>query len=58
MLFTVARLLQLLGLIILPLSIMYELSGQVSLKNSLVYSAVGMGLFFLGWLLQKNTKSE
>jgi hypothetical protein len=57
-LYSLARFLQFLGLIMLPLAIMGEVSQTLTLKQSLVYSSVGIVTFFLGWLLQRNTKSR
>jgi hypothetical protein len=56
--YRLARILQLLGLIIVPVAIagnLAEIPGspyQLSLKQSLLLSAVGVGLFYLGRWLQ------
>lgn len=53
-----ARFLQLIGLIILPLAVAGNVvdQQQVNLKQSLTMSAIGMIIFFLGWLLQRSVK--
>jgi hypothetical protein len=53
MIYLLARLLQLAGLIILPAAVMANVMNELSLKDSLSLSAVGILVFFLGWLLQK-----
>jgi hypothetical protein len=58
MLYKVGRLLQLLGLILLPVAIAGNVAreDQVNLKVSLTLSAVGVGVFVLGWWLQQATR--
>lgn len=58
MIYGLARLLQLAGLVILPLAVMANVSEQLNLKDSLVLSGTGMILFLTGWLLQQSTKSK
>jgi hypothetical protein len=53
MLYKLGRILQLAGLIILPLAIAGEVAEKMDLKESLVLSTVGIIVFFLGWLLQQ-----
>lgn len=53
MLYKFGRLLQLLGLLILPVAIAGDATGRVEFKHSLSLSAVGMVVFFLGWLVQQ-----
>ena len=48
----IARLLQLLGLLILPFGIASELVGKVGLGQSLLIASVGIVLFYVGYLLQ------
>jgi hypothetical protein len=50
-----ARFLQLLGLLILPFAIVSDLVGRVSLGQSLLISAGGMLLFYVGYVLQNRT---
>ncbi len=57
MLYHLARLLQLAGLVILPVAVMGNVADErLSLKESLLLSAVGVGVFVVGWLLQQTTK--
>jgi hypothetical protein len=54
-LYRLGRLLQLIGMIVLPLAIAGNLApdNALSLKESLTLSGVGIGVFGLGWLLQQ-----
>jgi hypothetical protein len=54
MLYGVSRLLQLVGLILLPVAVAGEVAGEMALKDSLSLSTLGMLLFFAGWLLQRS----
>ena len=58
MLYKLGRLLQLAGLVILPVAIAGNVArpDSVSLKASLTLSAVGVGVFALGWWLQQATR--
>jgi hypothetical protein len=56
MLYKVARFLQLVGLIVLPVAIAGEVAGKLSLKDSLIVSATGGAFFLAGWLLQQGNK--
>jgi hypothetical protein len=57
MLYHVARFLQLVGLIILPIAIAGNAADErLSLKASLMLSAAGVLIFFIGWLLQQGTR--
>lgn len=56
MLYGLARLLQLAGLILLPLAVAGEVAGEMSLKNSLSLSTAGGLCFLTGWLLQRSVK--
>lgn len=58
MVYKIARFLQFAGLIILPFAISGNVAEKLDLKQSLILSAVGCGVFFLGWLLQQTTKPE
>jgi hypothetical protein len=55
MLYKLGRLLQLIGLFLLPLAIAGNLSpeNQLSLGTSLTLSAIGVGVFALGYLIQQ-----
>jgi hypothetical protein len=62
MLYKLARLLQLAGLVILPVAISGNVAERaegepfLSLKDSLALSTVGVLMFVLGWLLQQSSK--
>jgi hypothetical protein len=58
MLYKLGRLLQVVGLILLPVAIAGNVAreDQVNLKLSLTLSAVGIGVFVLGWWLQQATR--
>jgi hypothetical protein len=56
MVYRLARLLQLMGLVILPVAIAGELAERLSLGESLVLSAFGLAVFLAGWLLQKGSQ--
>lgn len=64
MMYRMARLLQLLGLVLVPLAVagnLADIAGaqrRLSLKESLILSGVGIGLFYFGWLLQQKTKPQ
>jgi hypothetical protein len=55
MLYKFGRVLQLLGLLLLPVAIAGNVAreDQINLKVSLTISAVGVLVFVLGWLLQQ-----
>jgi hypothetical protein len=53
--YAVARLLQLAALIILPLSILAQLSQAITLGQMLQFLVVGVCLFTIGYLLQTFT---
>ena len=56
MTYKIARLLQMAGMIILPVAIAGELADRLSLKESLTLSALGVGVFLVGWLLQQSNR--
>jgi hypothetical protein len=51
--YTIARLLQLIGLTIPLLSIIAQLNQQITLGQMLGFLAVSMGVFAIGYLLQR-----
>lgn len=53
MFYNLGRVLQFAGLIILPVAITGNVAEKLDLKDSLLMSAVGVGVFLLGWLLQQ-----
>jgi hypothetical protein len=54
-LYRLGRLLQVVGMILLPLAIAGNLSpvNPIDLRTSLLISGVGIGVFGIGWLLQQ-----
>jgi hypothetical protein len=56
MLYRLGRLLQLAGLVILPVAITGDLAQKLDLKQSLALSAVGVAVFSGGWILQQGRK--
>jgi hypothetical protein len=58
MLYKVGRVLQLAGLILLPVAVAGNVAREdaINLKVSLTLSAVGVGVFALGWWLQQATR--
>jgi hypothetical protein len=54
--YRIARFLQLLGLIVLPVAIAGNVAEKLNLKESLMMSAVGAVLFLLGWIIQQGSK--
>ena len=51
--FKLGRVLQFAALVILPLAMMSQLSGAISLGVMLRFLFVGIGIFTLGYLLQR-----
>ena len=56
MAYRLARFLQFLGLVILPVAIAGNVAEQLNLRQSLSLSAAGMLVFFVGWLVQEGTR--
>jgi hypothetical protein len=58
MLYKIGRVLQVVGLILLPVAIAGNVARQdeVNLRLSLTLSAVGVAVFVLGWWLQQATR--
>jgi len=53
--YRVGRILQFVGLLILPFGIVSELEGKVGLGQSLLIAAVGAAVFYVGFLVQNRT---
>jgi hypothetical protein len=51
--YVLSRMLQLVGLAIPPLSIIAQLNQQITLGQMLSFLAVSMGVFAVGYLLQR-----
>jgi hypothetical protein len=58
MLYNIARFLQLAGLIVVPFGIMGNVMEKLDLRQSLIVSGIGVGVFFVGWLLQQMSRPE
>lgn len=63
-LYRVARVLQFIGLVLVPIAVAGNLAeiaqvpNALSLKESLLLAGVGIGCFFVGWLLQERVKPQ
>ena len=59
-LYKLGRLMQLVGMILLPLAIAGNLSPEhtLNLKESLMLSGTGVAVFAVGWLLQQAGRPE
>jgi uncharacterized membrane protein YGL010W len=53
MLYTLARLLQFAGLLVLPVALAGNIAESLDLRAMLVLAGIGIGLFTAGWLLQQ-----
>ncbi|HYT91486.1 MAG TPA: hypothetical protein VEL76_22425 [Gemmataceae bacterium] len=58
MLYKFARSLQFIGLIVPLVAISGNVAERLPLKDSLILSGIGMGIFFLGWLIQQGARPE
>jgi hypothetical protein len=60
MLYRIGRLLQLIGLLLLPVGIAGNLvpdpQRQLDLKSSLFISGIGVAVFYIGWRIQEAGK--
>jgi hypothetical protein len=57
MLYKLGRILQLLGLLILPIAMAGNMADErLTLGQMLTVSGVGIAIFFIGWLLQQATR--
>jgi hypothetical protein len=62
MLYRVGRLLQLIGLILLPIAMagnfaeMAGMENRLDLRESLILSGIGIALFYLGWRMQESAR--
>jgi len=53
MLYTLGRLMQLVGLILLPVAVSGEVAGKLDIKTELIVAGVGIVVFVVGWLVQQ-----
>jgi hypothetical protein len=58
MLYTLARLLQFAGLVILPVAMAGQAAESLSVKDMLILAGVGVGLFLAGWKLQQVSRPK
>lgn len=58
MLYKLGRVLQLAGLVILPVAMAGDLAGKMELKQSLSLSLLGILVFFTGWLVQQAAREH
>jgi hypothetical protein len=56
--YSIARFLQLLGLLILPVAIAGNVAERLTLGQSLGLSAAGILVFSVGWLLQQAARKD
>jgi len=54
--YSIGRLLQVLGMIILPFGIASELVGKVGLGQSMLIAAGGTFLFYVGYVIQNQNR--
>ena len=58
MLYTLARLLQFAGLLILPVAMAGNIAESLDLRQMLTLAGIGIALFATGWLLQQATRPK
>ena len=58
MLYRLARLLQLVGLLLLPIAMAGNIAERLDLRAMLVLAGIGVGVFALGWLLQQGVRPK
>jgi hypothetical protein len=58
MLYGLSRLLQFVGLVILPIAISGNVAEKLDLRESLTVSGIGVCIFIAGWLLQQATRPK
>ena len=58
MLYTLARLLQVAGLILLPVAMAGQVEGSLDLRQMLMLAGLGVIVFTAGWLLQQATRPK
>jgi hypothetical protein len=54
--FKLGRFLQFCALVILPVAIAGNVAERLDLRESLMLSGVGVGVFIVGWLLQQKSR--
>lgn len=58
MLYKLGRMLQVVGMIVVPFAIAGNVLEKLDLKDFLLLAAVGMGIFMLGWLVQQSSRPQ
>ena len=58
MLYKVGRLLQFMGLVLLPVAIAGQAAEALTLAQMLTWASVGVVVFMLGWWLQQSARGE
>ncbi len=58
MMYSLARLLQIVGLVLLPIALAGNAADRLTLKDMLLVAGTGMVVFFAGVQLQKMTKGR
>lgn len=53
MLYKIGRALQVIGMLVLPIAIAGQATSSMTLGQMLLWTAVGIGIFGAGWLLQE-----
>jgi hypothetical protein len=56
MLYKLGRVLQFVGMMLLPVAIAGEMAGNLKVKGELIVAGIGIGIFFAGWLVQQTGK--
>jgi hypothetical protein len=56
MLYKLGRVLQLVGLIVLPIAMAGNATDRLTLGKMLILAGGGILVFFIGWLLQQSSK--
>jgi hypothetical protein len=57
MLYKLGRLLQLIGMLILPAAIAGNFAGQLATKGELILLGIGVLVFYIGWRIQEAGKA-
>jgi uncharacterized membrane protein YobD (UPF0266 family) len=55
MVYKLGRMMQFVGLIVLPVAISGNVANQLTLVQCLTLSAIGIIIFYVGWLLQQSS---
>jgi hypothetical protein len=58
MVYRLGRLLQLMGLVLLPIAMAGNIAERLDLRAMLTVAGIGVGVFALGWLLQQTAKPK